>query len=610
MYPIMLTMDNRPCLVVGGGGIALRKLDALIANGAQVTVVDPQPIPALEVLATVESIKIERRPYRSGEAAEYFLAIAATDDREVNRQVYEDAEKAGVLVNVVDDPPLCSFHLPARVQRGALQIAIASEGEAPFAVRRLRQLLEHRFDHAWSEWMEAAARFRRTVLKMDMTKTEREACFDTFFGATVDPATLNSRVPTEEEEDSFLYPGRESEDDHQAGRNHAHALAEHPRPYGTKIGLVSLVGGGPGDPGLLTLRGWQRLLAADVVVFDRLAATSLPCDLPANIELHCVGKQAGYHPVPQEEINALIVRLAREGKRVVRLKGGDPYVFGRGGEEAEDLKAAGVPFEVVPGITAAVAVPAYAGIPVTHRRESVRATLVTAHESSKSCGAQVRWDLLAADPHASLIGYMGVTSLPKVVEQLLAAGMDPKMPAAMISRGTTSAQHVVQAAVSELPEAIADAHLEPPALFIIGPTVQHADHLDWFGSRPLHGQRLVMIGTGGSLGAELEFAGVELVEVPLPVTPASRVVMGALPLSGCVFRNEEEVEALDEERLGLGWGSEVVAWCLGTKTAERARRLGWQKIEELGGPLTEVDLVSALLSQPPRSSGQVASTST
>jgi hypothetical protein len=262
---------------------------------------------------------------------------------------------------------------------------------------------------------------------------------------------------------------------------------------------------------------------------------------------------------------------------------------------------------VVPGVTAAVAVPAYAGMPVTHRRESVRATMVTAHESAKSCGAQVRWDLLAADPHASLLGYMGVTSLPKVVEKLLAGGMDPNMPAAMISRGTTSAQHVVTATVSQLPEAIVEAKLEPPALFIIGPTVQHADHLDWFGQRPLHGQRLVMVGSGGSLGAELEFAGAELVEVPLPVTPASRIVMGALPLSGCVFRNEEEVEALDEERLGLGWGPEVVAWCLDAKTAERARRLGWQKIEELGGSPDEVDLVSALLRQPPRSSGQVAS---
>jgi uroporphyrin-III C-methyltransferase/precorrin-2 dehydrogenase/sirohydrochlorin ferrochelatase len=609
MYPIMLTMNNRPCLVVGGGGVALRKLDALLANDADVTVVTPQPIPAFEALANIKTIKLERRPYRSGEAADFFMVIAATDDREVNKQVFEDADKAGVLVNVVDDPPLCSFHLPARVQRGPLQIAIASEGEAPFAVRRLRQLLEHRFDHAWAEWMQAAARFRRAVLKLDLTKTEREACFDTFFGATVNPATLNSRVPTEAEEDSFLNLVRDPDVDDHIGTGRDHALAECPRPLGAKAGLVSLVGAGPGDPGLLTLRGLQRLLAADAVVFDRLAATSLPCDLPAHVELHCVGKQAGYHPVPQEEINALIVRLSREGKRVVRLKGGDPYVFGRGGEEAEDLKAAGVPFEVVPGVTAAVAVPAYAGMPVTHRRESVRATLVTAHESAKSDGPQVRWDLMAADPHSSLLGYMGVTSLPGIVKQLLAAGMDPQMPAAMISRGTTSAQQVVQAPVSELPEAIIAAKLEPPALFIIGPTVRHADHLDWFGTRPLHGHRLVMVGSGGRVGGELEFAGVELVEVPLPVTPASRVVMGALPLSGCVFRNEEEVEAMDEERLGLGWGPEVVAWCLGAETAERARRLGWQKIEELCGPMTEVDLVSALLLHPPRSLGQVASTS-
>ncbi len=607
MYPIMLTMDDRPCLVVGGGGVALRKLDALLANGAQVTVVAPQPIEALEALATVDSIKIERRPYRPGEAAEYFLAIAATDDREVNRQVYEDAEKAGVLVNVVDDPPLCSFHLPARVQRGPLQIAIASEGEAPFAVRRLRQLLEHRFDHSWAEWMEAAARFRRSVLSLDLPKTEREACFDTFFGATVDPASLKSRVPTEKEEESFLFPEGDHDSEDHADPAHDHASVAHPRPEGTKVGLVSLVGGGPGDPGLLTLRGMNRLMAADAVVFDRLAATALPCDLPARVELHCVGKVAGYHPVPQEEINALIVRLAREGKRVVRFKGGDPYVFGRGGEEAEDLRAAGVPFEIVPGVTAAVAVPAYAGMPVTYRREAVRATMVTAHESAKTGGPQVRWDLMAADPHASLLGYMGVTSLPKVVEQLLAAGMDPMTPAAMISRGTTSAQQVVQATVSALPAAILAAKLEPPALFIIGPTVLHADHLDWFSTRPLHGQRLVMVGPGGSLGEKLEFAGVELVEVPLPVTPASRVVMGALPLSGCIFRNEEELEALDEERLGLGWEPDVIAWCFGRKTAERARRLGWQKIEQLDGPMTEVDLVSALMLHSPRPSGQVTS---
>lgn len=610
MYPIMLNVRMRPCLVVGGGGVALRKLEALLINDAQVTVVAPEPIASVEKLADAGFIRIKRRHYRPGEAALYSLVIAATDDREINRRVYEEAENARVLVNVADEPSLCSFHLPARVQRGSLQLAIASNGKAPFAVRRLRQMLERRFDHAWSEWMEAAKRFRRSVLRLELERTEQEACFDRFFDATVNQSNLTSRVPSAREEQSFLDPGDGSPHRTAIAAGDDQVSAGSRRLLGSRVGLVSLVGGGPGDPGLLTLRARQRLLEADAVVFDRLAATALPCDLPARIELHGVGKTAGYHPIPQEEINAMVIRLAREGKRVVRLKGGDPFVFGRGGEEAEELKAAGIPFEIVPGITAAVAVPAYAGVPVTHRRESVRATLVTAHEAVKENGAQVRWDLLAADPNASLLGYMGVKSLTKVVAQLLAAGMDPQTPAAMVSRGTTSAQVVVQAVVSELPAAVAAAELKPPALFIIGPTVRHAADLNWFGNRPLHGQRLVIAGSGEGLGAKLELAGAELVPVPLMVTPAARVVMGALPVSGCVFRNKEEVDALDEERQRLGWGAEIVAWCLDSETADRARCLGWQTIEEFDGPTAENDLIAALLSIPSMSEEPVGCAAT
>ena len=590
MYPIMLTVKNRPCLVVGGGGIAVRKLNGLLDDGATVTVVAESPAPVIVQLAADGAITLEQRSYCPGEATDYRLVIAATDDREVNRQVFTDADGAGVLVNVVDDPPLCTFHLPARVQRGTLQIAIASEGEAPFAVRRLRQIFEQRIGHHWSEWMEAAARFRRKVREQIGDPARAEDCYDAFFCATVDAESLTARVPTAAEESAYFCnkgpDGVATAPDNDAISDPA--AAEH------AAGLVSLVGSGPGDPKLLTLRAWQRLMAADAVVYDRLAATTLPCNLPARVELHCVGKQAGTHPVPQEEINALLVRLAHKYRRVVRLKGGDPYIFGRGSEEAEVLQSAGVPFEIVPGVTAATAVPAYAGIPVTHRQEAVRATLVTAHESSKVGGPQVRWDLLGQDPHASLLGYMGVTSLPNVVEKLLEAGLDPQTPAAMISRGTTSAQHVVKATVAALPQAIIDEDLQPPALFAIGPTVAHAERLDWFGSRPLQGQRLVMTAPTGPLASELELAGAEIVEVGLPVTPSARVVMGALPLTGCVLRSADDVEALDDERLGLGWGREVVAWCLGPAAAERARRLGWQRVEELDDEQTGVNFVPVL----------------
>jgi len=598
VYPIMLEVQEWPCLVVGGGGVALRKIEALLVNNALVTVVAPEPIAPLVELADKGFIRLKQRRYLHGEASLYRLVIAATDEREINQMVYQEAANARVLVNVADDPPLCSFHLPARVQRGFLQLAIASDGKAPFAVRRLRQVLERRFDHAWSEWMEAAKRFRDTVRRLNLNRIEQEACFDRFFGATVDPLNLTSRVPSAREEESFLARAEGTRAEPTTGRGEGRDVAADPGPRETGVGMVSLVGGGPGDPGLLTLRGRQRLLAADAVVFDRLAATALPCDLPARVQLHSVGKTAGYHPVPQSEINALLIRLAREGKRVVRLKGGDPCVFGRGGEEAEELKAAGIPFEIVPGITAAIAVPAYAGVPVTHRSEAVRATMVTAHEAAKAGKTQVRWDLLAGDANATLLGYMGVTSLAKVVGRLLAAGLDPQTPAAMVSRGTTSAQRVVRAVVRELPAAVVASELEPPALFIIGPTVRHAAELDWFERRPLHGQRLVISGDPARIGARLELAGAELIPVPLPVTPASRVVMGALPLSGCVCRSRAEVDALDEERLGLGWGPEVVAWCLGSETAARARSLGWQRTEEFGGPTAEHDLVAALSSIP------------
>jgi uroporphyrin-III C-methyltransferase len=466
----------------------------------------------------------------------------------------------------------------------------------------MRQLLESRFGPEWAGWVEAAGRFRKRVREADVARTERERCYDRFFDLTVDADTLRARVPTEREMDFWLPPGeaegaRESaaaEDGPETagqGGTESGDLAS----GGPPLGLVSLVGAGPGDAGLMTLRGRQRLLAADAVVCDRLALPALPCDLPPTVELHFVGKEPRRHPMPQEEINALLVRLAREGKRVVRLKGGDPYVFGRGGEEAEVLVAAGVPFEVVPCVTAAVAVPGYAGIPVTFREEVVRVTMLTAHESKKEGGPQVRWDLLARDPHAMLLGYMGVTSLPRVVEKLLDGGMDPATPAAMVERGTTSGQRVVLSSLAELPDQVERRGIRPPALFIIGPSVRYADKLDWFSRRPLFGERVVVVAPAGEVGEELELAGAEVVEVPLSVTPSARMVMGALPLTGCVLSNRDQVDALDEERDNAGWSPDVIAWSLDPDAARRARELGWRRVKEVPGSADGAELVAAML---------------
>jgi uroporphyrin-III C-methyltransferase len=434
--------------------------------------------------------------------------------------------------------------------------------------------------------LSSAARYRGAVRGLEAPRDREEALFDRFFEETVDPKGLTARVPTAAEEQTWLEAPVEHRTPEKAQSGRA--------PADDRTGLVSLVGGGPGCPGLLTVRGRHRLLEADAVVFDRLAAAALPPELAPEVELHPVGKVAGHHPVPQEEINDLLVRLARAGKRVVRLKGGDPYVFGRGGEEAEVLATEGIPFEVVPGVTSGVAAMAWAGVPVTHRREAVRLTLLTAHEAIKSDGPQVRWDLLAQDPHATLVGYMGVSALPQVAANLIEHGMDPATPAAMVEQGTTSAQRRVISTLSELPSAIEAAGLEPPALFAIGPTVGHAETLDWISKLPLAGQRLLVPASQSELGARLEAAGAEVVLLPLPATPAARVVMGALPITGCVACTAAEIDWIDEERGGQGWNDAVVAWCMGPETAMRAKERGWPNVRQLAGDAAETELVEAI----------------
>ena len=332
-------------------------------------------------------------------------------------------------------------------------------------------------------------------------------------------------------------------------------------------------------------------MAADVVVVDRLAEAAIPPDLPARVELIRVGKEAGNHPVPQAQIEALLVSLAREGKRVVRLKGGDPCVFGRGGEEAEALREAGIAYEVVPGVTSGIAVPTYAGIPVTYRDEAVCVTLVTAHECRKRDGQQVPWELLAREPHATIVGFMGVATLASVSERLVAAGMDPLTPAALIERGSTSAQRVVAATLRDLPATARAQEVVPPALFVIGSVVRHAERLDWFSSRPLSGVRLAVTSPANGF-LPLELAGAAIVEVPLPLTPAARMALDALPLDGCLLRDGSEAEAFAAERSAFGSGA--AAYCLSREAAGRAEALGWGEVVAVREGARPDELVAVL----------------
>jgi len=282
-------------------------------------------------------------------------------------------------------------------------------------------------------------------------------------------------------------------------------------------GTVYLVGAGPGNPGLLTVRAREILERCDAVVYDRLAAGVLPAHLPASTELHYCGKRAGQHSMRQDEINQLLVRLARQGKAVCRLKGGDPFVFGRGGEEAETLRAAGLRFEVVPGVTAGIAAAAYAGIPVTRRGEVVRVCLVTAHEDPTKGGPQVDWRAFGHDPHGTVAAYMPMANLAGVLDELIAGGLDPATPAAVIERGTLPGQRTVAGTLTDLPAVVQAADVRPPAILLVGKTVALHERLAWHDEPALAGRRVVVTrpaDQAGPLLAALTALGIEPVVFP------------------------------------------------------------------------------------------------
>jgi len=286
-----------------------------------------------------------------------------------------------------------------------------------------------------------------------------------------------------------------------------------------KTGKVYLVGAGPGDPGLITWRGLEALGIADIVYVDALVEPTLVATLPAGTERVFVGKYAGNHSVPQKEIEELLIKSAKEGKTVVRLKGGDPYVFGRGGEEALSLQKAGVPFEVVPGVTAAVAASAYAGIPITHRGLSTFAVMLTAHESpdKNSEMATVPFDTLGKLKGGTFAGYMGVRTLAKVAESFISNGTDPNTPAALIERGTTGAQRKVVAPLKDLDKKAKEESIKPPALFVIGDVVSLSEEIDWFDPGPLAGKRVMVMRPASQAGHMYELLrsyGVSVIPAP------------------------------------------------------------------------------------------------
>ncbi|HEY2347316.1 MAG TPA: siroheme synthase CysG [Xanthomonadaceae bacterium] len=460
LFPLFADLRERAVLVVGGGAVAARKVERLLAAGARVRVVAPELGPELRGQVAARRIAHRAGRFEPGSLDGAWLAVAATGDREVNRAVAQAARDRHLLVNVVDDAELSSFHMPAVVERGAVQVAISSGGGAPMLARRLRERIEAQLDESLGALADLLTRQRERIRARLPQAGERRRWFD---------RVLDGVVP------KLLRQGRVE----QAERHLLDALDE---AIESERGSVALVGAGPGDPGLLTLRALRLLNEADVILHDALVSDEVLALARRDADRIDVGKQAGDHQTPQERIHALMLEHARAGKRVVRLKGGDPFVFGRGGEELEFLHAHGIAFEVVPGITAALACAAYAGVPLTHRDHAQSVRFVTAH--AKDSLDSLDWRALAAE-RQTLAVYMGVAGLERLRARLLAHGRHPATPFALIENGSRREQRVVLGILADLPERAREEAVRSPALLILGEVAALAGRLHWFGAPPL-----------------------------------------------------------------------------------------------------------------------------
>jgi len=460
LFPLFVDLARRPVLVVGGGEVAARKVAALLAAGADVTVGAPALTPQLARLAADRRIHHLDGPYAERWLDGSWLVVAATADRATNEAVASDAAHRRLFANVVDDAGLSTFHVPAIVDRSPVIVAISSGGSAPMLARRLRERLETLLDPDLGALATLLERFRTRIRTRLPAPAARRHWYDALFDSPL-MAFLRARQPALAE---------------AALEASLHA------PTAPAEGRVALVGAGPGDPGLLTLKALRALNQADVILHDRLVSAEVLALARRDAEFIEVGKRGGGHSTSQDAIHQLMLEQARAGRRVVRLKGGDPFVFGRGGEELEFLRSHGVPYEVVPGITAALACAAYAGVPLTHRDHAQSVRFVTAH--CRDSFDALDWRALAQERQTLAI-YMGVAGLERLRARLLAHGRAATTPFALVENGSRATQRVVTGTLGQLPQT-ANAHkVGSPALLILGEVAALAETLHWYGAPPL-----------------------------------------------------------------------------------------------------------------------------
>ena len=450
--PVFQKVTGKLCLVVGGGEVGKRKAGVLLEAGAKVRVVAPQIDPALAAMHGIEPVVAR---FEEKHLDGVTLIIAATNDRGVNKQVSALAQARNIPVNVVDDPELCSFIMPAIMDRSPLMVAFSSGGASPVLARMLRGKLETMIPQGYGRLTAFCARLRNTVKERVTNPPMRRIFWENVLeGAIAEKVLAGDEAGAE----AMLLDQLENGNTEPRGE-------------------VYLVGAGPGDPDLLTFRALRLMQKADVVVYDNLVSKPIVEMTRRDATRIFVGKQRGNHTLPQEEINALLVRLAQEGKRVLRLKGGDPFIFGRGGEEIETIAEHGIPFQVVPGITAASGVSTYAGIPLTHRDYAQACIFVTGH--LKDGSMNLDWDALAR-PKQTIVFYMGLHGLDTLCAKLVEHGLPDSTPVAIVQQGTTQKQRVITGTLATLPGIALIEKPKPPTLIIVGGVVTLKEKLNWF----------------------------------------------------------------------------------------------------------------------------------
>ncbi|MBS4051790.1 MAG: uroporphyrinogen-III C-methyltransferase [Methylomonas sp.] len=464
-FPLFIKLKNQPCLVVGAGEIAARKIELLGRTGARITVVAEQFGESVLSMQHTLNLVLLQKSFSPDDVTGMRLVVSATNHRSTNELVAASAETNRIPVNVVDNPDLCSFIFPAIVDRSPLIAAISSGGVSPVLARILRAKIESMIPASYGRLARFAEDFRGLVKQSIQEPARRRIFWEN---------TLQGRVA----ELVFADNTQEAERVLKAGLHHAEQQP-------TK-GEVYLIGAGPGDPDLLTFRALRLLQQADVVVYDRLVSAGILEMARRDAERIYVGKQRSNHSLPQESINELLANLALSGKRVARLKGGDPFIFGRGGEEIETLMQQGIDFQVVPGITAAAGCASYAGIPLTHRDHAQSCTFVTGH--LKDGSINLNWQQLAA-PNQTIVIYMGLVGLRNICQALIENGCPADHPIAIVQQGTTPNQRVLTGTLQDMPQRVLHEDIKPPTLIIVGTVVSLHEKLNWFKTaQPLDNQ--------------------------------------------------------------------------------------------------------------------------